>query len=142
LQSLALYGLEAIKANNGWAISALGISIVFTGLTLLSLSISQIHKILDFWENRDGFFDRIKAARKNGKKTFPPPSAEFKSLDTTRTAVEYKLLTNRIGVPFSLPRLLKMAKKSGLYKPHLSINELLKAGLIAPDGDGFFYWNE
>jgi len=137
-----LYGLEAINANNGWAISALGISIVFTGLTLLSLSISQIHKILDFWENRSDFFDRIKSARKNGKKTCPPLSTEFRSLDMAKTVMEYKLLTDRTGVPFSLPRVLKMAKKSGLHRPHSSINELLKAGLILPDGDGFFYWNE
>jgi hypothetical protein len=137
-----LYGLEAINANNGWAISALGISIVFTGLTLLSLSISQIHKILDFWENRSDFFDRIKSARKNEKKTCPPLSTEFRSLDMAKTVMEYKLLTDRTGVPFSLPRVLKMAKKSGLHRPHSSINELLKAGLILPDGDGFFYWNE
>ena len=137
-----MHGLEAISANNGWAISALGISIVFTGLTLLSLSISQLHKILDFWENRRDFFDRIKSVRKSGKKTCPSPPTEFRSLDITKAVMEYKLLTDRIGVPFSLPRLLKMAKKSGLHRPHLSINELLKAGLIMPDGDGFFYWNE
>jgi len=38
-----LYGIEAINANNGWAISAVGITIVFSGLVLLSFVIAQLH---------------------------------------------------------------------------------------------------
>ena len=44
-------GLEAISAHNGWNIAIVGISIVFTGLTVLSLTIAQLHKILSFLEN-------------------------------------------------------------------------------------------
>jgi hypothetical protein len=52
-----LYGLENISAHNGWAISLVGITIVFTGLTLLSLAIDQLHKILNIWENKDKYLN-------------------------------------------------------------------------------------
>ena len=45
-----LYGLDAISASNGWAISVVGISIVFTGLVSLSAVISQLHKLVDLFE--------------------------------------------------------------------------------------------
>ena len=43
-------GLEAISAHNGWSIAAVGITIVFTGLTMLCIILSQLYKVLDFWE--------------------------------------------------------------------------------------------
>lgn len=46
-----MYGLEAINANNGWAISVVGVTIVFSGLVMLSLVISQLHKVLAIWED-------------------------------------------------------------------------------------------
>ena len=46
-----MYGLEAISANNGWAVSVVGITIVFSGLVTLSLLISQLHKAVDLFEN-------------------------------------------------------------------------------------------
>lgn len=47
-----VYGLDAINAYNGWAISVVGVTIVFTGLVVLSMAIAQIHKLLNLWENR------------------------------------------------------------------------------------------
>ncbi|MCF6246649.1 MAG: hypothetical protein L3J69_04730 [Desulfobacula sp.] len=46
-----MYGIEAINANNGWAISIVGITIVFSGLVTLSSVISQLHKVLAIWED-------------------------------------------------------------------------------------------
>ncbi|MEN8212519.1 MAG: OadG family protein [Thermodesulfobacteriota bacterium] len=46
-----MYGLEAINANNGWSIAVVGVTIVFSGLVMLSFVISQLHKILDLWKN-------------------------------------------------------------------------------------------
>ena len=46
-----MYGLEAINTANGWAISVVGISIVFSGLVTLSIIISQLHRVLNIWEN-------------------------------------------------------------------------------------------
>jgi len=129
-----LYGLQAINANNGWAIAALGVSIVFTGLTLLSIAISQLHKLLDFWENRHALLKKLK------KTSSSHLSSEYKKSDINKIAADYRLLTERLGEPFSLPELLEFAEKTGLHKPHSTINELLLAGLISPDGKGYFYW--
>ena len=40
-----MYGLEAISAQNGWAMAIAGALIVMAGLTVLSFVISQLHKI-------------------------------------------------------------------------------------------------
>ena len=47
-----MYGIDNITANNGWAMAAVGATIVFLGLVVLSFVISQIHKILELWEKR------------------------------------------------------------------------------------------
>ena len=59
-----MYGLEAIAQHNGWVQSILGISIVFSGLVLLSFAVSQIHKILDLWDNREIYIQRYKDRQK------------------------------------------------------------------------------
>ncbi|MBL0731242.1 MAG: OadG family protein, partial [Desulfosarcina sp.] len=41
-----MYGFEAISAYNGWSMSIVGVLIVFSGLVILSITISQIHKVL------------------------------------------------------------------------------------------------
>ena len=46
-----LYGLEAINANNEWAISTVGITIVFSGLVMLSQVIAQLRSALALWED-------------------------------------------------------------------------------------------
>ena len=48
-----MYGFENITANNGWAMAFVGATIVFLGLVVLALVISQIHKVLNLWEKRD-----------------------------------------------------------------------------------------
>jgi hypothetical protein len=45
-------GLDNIVLNNGWSQAFVGASIVMTGLVILSIAISQIHKLVEFWENR------------------------------------------------------------------------------------------
>jgi hypothetical protein len=42
-----LYGIEAIEAANGWAMAIAGALIVMAGLAILSLVISQLHKLVD-----------------------------------------------------------------------------------------------
>ena len=55
-----MFGFENITANNGWAMAVVGASSVFLGLVVLSFVISQIHKILNLWEQRDEFLNRYK----------------------------------------------------------------------------------
>lgn len=134
-----MYGLENISAHNGWAISLVGVSIVFIGLTLLSLSISQLHKILDIWETKEkrtNNRDRTTVPLTEVK-TKPLPSMSANELETIR---QYKMIVDRIGHPFSLPKLLYLAKKIGLERPHSTINNLLVKKIIVSDGKGYFIW--
>ena len=66
-----MYGFDAINANDGWSIAAVGIIIVFTGLVLLSFIISQLYKVLDFIENpkRFEFLSLKKSVEKKEKYT-------------------------------------------------------------------------
>ncbi|MGD8242291.1 MAG: OadG family protein, partial [Desulfobacterales bacterium] len=45
-------GFANIAAHNGWSMAILGAGIVMTGLIILSLAISQIHKLVELWNRR------------------------------------------------------------------------------------------
>ena len=55
-----MFGIENITNHNGWAMAAVGATIVFSGLVILSFVISQIHKILRFWDDREKFKEKFK----------------------------------------------------------------------------------
>jgi hypothetical protein len=134
-----LYGLENISAHNGWAISFVGITIVFTGLTLLSLTIAQLHKILDLWENKDKYINNRnhKTLTSTPADVAPKSGMPAENLETIR---QYKLIVDRLEQPFSLPKLLDIAVKIGLERPHSTINKLLVKKIIVSDGKGYFIW--
>jgi len=135
-----LTGLEAISTHNGWAIAAVGVSIVFTGLTVLSLTIAQLHKLLALWDDRDQIYTRFRAASRN------EPAADdcliFVPGDIQEAARNFKMLADRMGEPFSLPALLENAKHCGVGHPHSALNELLLSVIIVPDKNGFYRWNK
>ncbi len=139
-----MYGIEAINANNGWAISVVGISIVFSGLVSLSLVISQLHKVLALYENPS----KIKALfqGKKEEKKLEEDTEEVIDIVLTQSQKEtfkqFALLVRTMEDHFSLPRLLHLAKISGLKDPYSNLNTLLKIKIIAPDSDGFFTWNK
>jgi hypothetical protein len=134
-----LNGLEAIAAHNGWAIAALGVSIVFSGLIMLSLILSQLYKVLNFWDERGTYFQRI--WQKESQAELPVPDMHL-SKDIKDVVRQFKLLTERIGEPFPLPNLLELAEKCSLLRPHSTINYLVQAKYIIPDGTGYFYWKK
>lgn len=133
-----MYGLEAISNHNGWAMAVVGISIVFSGLLVLSFAISQLHKFIDLWENRKAHLQNMKELLQTKVKEEKPDYNFSFSRDVEESV---HLITKRMGEPFSLPRLIDISKKFGLATPHSTINELIKADLIIPDGKGYFYWN-
>jgi hypothetical protein len=137
-----LYGLEAIAHHNGWAISILGVSIVFTGLVSLALIISQLYKVLDFWDNRKTHIKNIKTFFKN--KDISEKTAKKKILpaEIDESADHYRLLIGIIGEPFSLPKLIELAESRGLPHSHSTINKFLKDNIIVPDNQGFFMWKQ
>jgi len=141
-----LYGLEAINASNGWAISVVGVTIVFSGLVTLSFVIAQLHKVLDIWENPS----KIKALFKTKQTQKYLDNSEQKLIskkivfsETQKdVAKQFALLARTMENHFSLPRLLQLAVLSGLKDPHINLNTLLKTNIIIPDGSGFFTWDK
>jgi hypothetical protein len=134
-------GLEAIAAHNGWAMALIGALIVFTGLILLSLAVSQIHNVLQFWDKR-GLSLRPKKSGGQEGETGAEPSKIALSPEAKIAAKQVKLLIERIGEPFTLPKLLELSQKAGLARSHGKVDELVDAGLIVPDGKGAFSWNQ
>jgi Na+-transporting methylmalonyl-CoA/oxaloacetate decarboxylase gamma subunit len=149
-----LYGLEAINANNGWAISLVGVTIVFSGLVMLSLVIAQLHKVLALWENPSKFkaFFKAKQPKKKPEKQpkEQPEIFEDKQIsdhaifteNQQEVAKQFALLVRTMEDHFSLPRLLHLAQISDLKDPCSNLNKLLKTKIIIPDGSGFFIWDK
>ena len=132
-----MYGLEAIEANNGWATSVVGVSIAFTGLVLLSMSISRIHKFLDIWENRDNI-QLFKRKQPQSEVTQPLSLTERER----ESAGQFYLLIKNMDDHFSLPRLLYLAEISGIERPHSNLSRLLRTKIIKPDLDGFYLFDQ
>lgn len=141
-----LYGLDAISASNGWAISVVGISIVFTGLVSLSAVISQLHKLVNLFENPG----KIKAmfaskpAKETGEGMVGAGEKELPVLTEAQKQVchQYALLAGTMDDVLSLPGLLHRAELSGLKDPHANISVLLKAGILEADGNGYYCWDQ
>ncbi|UCH23428.1 MAG: OadG family protein [Deltaproteobacteria bacterium] len=62
-----MYGFENIATHNGWAMAAAGAVIVLCGLAVLSFVISQLHKLLNFLENRKRKHRQRRDGYKSGK---------------------------------------------------------------------------
>ena len=137
-----MYGLEAINAHNGWAISAVGVTIVFSGLVVLSLVISQLHKVLALYENPQ----KIKQWFSRPKSLETQPETKVSLLVLTEEQKEiskqFSLLASTLQDNFSLPRLLELARVSGVKDCHSNLNILLKSAIIFPDNEGFFCWDQ
>ncbi len=140
-----MYGFQAISANDGWAMALMGVSIVFSGLVLLSLAISQIHTVFTFLEKRQAKKDEAKkmmAAKETKKETKEDKRLPYLSLpkDITKAASLFEPLIKSEDKPFLLADLLKAAENEDFPHPHLTLNYLRDANLLVPAGDGFFVW--
>ena len=138
-----MFGFENITANNGWAMAVVGASIVFLGLVVLSFVISQVHKILKLWEKRDEFLDRdekpTQIEEKKSTKAAAPVQHRLPSVK--ELASIYRPLVEQLQQPFDLLQLFEISNKMDLPHPHLSIKYLQQAGVLVPQGDGTFTWN-
>lgn len=124
--------------------AAVGASIVFMGLVVLSFVISQMHRLLNLWEDREKIIDRFKqrpAAEKPQEKTETAYTAQrLPSVDQLIAA--YSPLVEKLDKPFSLSQLFEIANKNDMPHPHLSIQRLQEADVLVAQGDGTFTWNE
>ncbi len=126
--------------------AAVGASIVFMGLVALSFVISQIHKLLKLWDDRQKIIDRFK--------TKVPADADVTEAVDARVYEErhlpavdelasiYQPLIDKLEEPFKLSQLFEIANKNDVPHPHLSIQRLQEAGLLVAQGDGTFTWNK
>jgi hypothetical protein len=134
-------GIDAITANNGWAMALTGACIVMTGLALLSFVISQLHKIIALTEGK-------------GKKhpiSVPEPAPPAMDLsaseidileDLPAAARIYSPLTLDLGEEFPLAALYRIFEKENLPHPHITITALRCAGYLVPAGEGNFSWKD
>lgn len=137
-----MLGIDAITANNGWAMALTGACIVMTGLAVLSFVISQLHKIIALTEGKE---------KHSISKAEPVPpevgpvvaelAAEIDILDDLPAAARiYSSLTADLGEVFSLAALHQISQKENLPHPHITIMALRGAGFLAPVGEGNFTW--
>jgi len=138
-----LIGIENITSNNGWAMAAVGATIVFLGLVVLSFVISQIHKVLKLWEDREKYLDRFKkkASAAGEEDTDVPIYKERRLPAVDELANTYRPLVEKLKEPFQLSQLFEIANKMELPHPHLSIQRLQEADILVAQGDGTFTWN-
>jgi hypothetical protein len=139
-----LYGLEAISANNGWAMAVAGAIIVMSGLTVLSFVIAQIHKILILWENRGQYFKRSPKLPQRTETEEEQDSSirDHFATDIHQTARLYEPLIEQLNDPFQLADLYQLSREKGFPHPHLTITKFQQANILVPRGDGFFSWNQ
>lgn len=138
-----MIGIENITSNNGWAMAAVGATIVFLGLVVLSFVISQIHKVLKLWEDREKYLDRFKktAPAAGEEDTDVPIYKERRLPAVDELANTYRPLVEKLKEPFQLSQLFEIANKMELPHPHLSIQRLQEADILVAQGDGTFTWN-
>jgi hypothetical protein len=138
-----LYGLQAITAHNGWAMALAGALIVFSGLVVLSFVISQIHKVLLFFEKKPVDFqndlERPDIEPPEDKLGLSLPK-QFPA-DIREIARLYKPLVEALGETFCLSELYEILRKNDFPHPHITLTALRESEILIPDGDGVFTWN-
>lgn len=160
-----MYGIEAINEANGWNMAALGILVVFTSLTILSVIISQLHKILILWDNKNTMLHGGTA----GKKLQTPVSEEktgaaggYKTIgcdnrewpgdpdhqqpdtwpeNTGGLADMWSPLIEKLDDPFTLADLYKLADENQFPHPHLTITRLRRENILTPVQNQRFTFN-
>ena len=139
-----MFGLENITNHNGWAIAAVGASIVFMGLVVLCLVISQIHRLLNLWEDREKVISRFRQ-QPAADKPYEAPEMDYddQRLPSVKQLIEvYQPLIEKLEEPFKLSQVFEIAKENDIPHPHLSIQRLQEAEVLVAQGDGTFTWNE
>lgn len=139
-----MYGLEAINAANGWAMAYTGAIIVFLGLVVLSFVVSQLNRVLSFWENLISKFKQNHTVKQTDelqdKDTSVVPH-HFPS-DIKEAARYYSHLIEDLDQPFELTRLYEISQQKGFPHPHITISNFRQANILVPAGGGLFTWSQ
>jgi len=131
-----LTGLQAITAQNGWAMAITGALIVMAGLAAQSFIISQLHRIITLFERRPKDSAQRMASPATGL-----AAAEADLLNDVAAAARiYQPLTAELGDQFELSMLYQVFTRENLPHPHLTIRSLRECGFLVPIGEGLFCW--
>jgi hypothetical protein len=118
-----------------------GAMIVFTGLVVLSLAISQLKKLITMVENRQKPTDKSGMPdEKSEKDNIQLP--ERWPEDIHEAADLYEPLFNKLGDAFPLAELYRLSEEHNYPHPHLTIKRLREARMLIPAGDGIFKRNQ
>ena len=139
-----MYGLEAINAANGWAMAYTGAIIVFSGLVVLSFVVSQLNRILGFWESFIKYFKPTQQSKQTDEikdeDTFVVPHCV--PSDINEAAQYYSPVIKELEQPFELTSLYAISQQKGFPHPHITISCFRQANILVPEGDGLFRWNQ
>jgi len=120
-----------------------GASIDFLCLIFLSVVISQLHKLLAFWDSRKKSPEQANAdeasVKANVVRKIPTP-ARFPE-DIEEAAQLYEPLLELLDHPFQLVDLYKVARENDYPHPHLTISSFRQAGILSAVEEGLFSWN-
>ncbi|MCP4722089.1 MAG: OadG family protein [Desulfobacteraceae bacterium] len=131
-----MYGLEAISAYNGWAMAITGPLIVMSGLAILSLIISQLHKVVAVFDKKD---KQATEPAVQSKDEISVP--KVLPIDISETAEIYQQLIDKLEQPFELSDLYRVAEENNFPHPVLTISRFREAGILKQADEGVFIWN-
>ncbi len=143
-QESILYGLEAISAYNGWAMAITGPLIVMSGLIILAIIISQLHKLVAIFDKKaeQTAEPPVKSNAKSKVKSKDEISApKILPNDISETAKIYQMLIDKLEQPFELTDLYQVAEQNNFPHPILTVSRLRDAGILIQEGEGLFIWN-
>lgn len=138
-----MYGLKAISVYNGWTMAFAGALIVFSGLVVLSFVISQLHKVLVFFEKKSGGVQPypemalVETYENELGFLLPEPFPE----DINEIVQLYTPLVETLGNSFYLSELYEILRKNNFPHPHRTLTALRESKILIPEGDGIFTWN-
>jgi hypothetical protein len=122
--------------HNGWAMAATGAIIVMAGLAVLATIISQLHRIIAFFDRRT---DKTPPGMSTAKTRMA--SAEVDLLNDPEAAASiYRPLTADLGEKFTLGKLYALIKQENNAHPHLTIRSLRDAGYLIHVDEDLFSW--
>lgn len=127
-------GFEAITHHNGWAMAIVGATIVISGLAILSLIISQLHKVVGLLDKKND----PPVANVTEKETRAEENRAACPSDIQITLELYRPLIDELDDQFQLADLYTLANKYHMHHPHLSIRCMREAGVLESMGDGVF----
>ena len=138
-----MFGLHAIAVHNGWAMALAGSLIVFSGLLVLSFVISQLHKVLMFFEKKSvdvqpyAEIPIVEPCEDRLGFLLPEPFPT----DLNEIVQLYTPLVETLGESFYLSELYEILRTNDFPHPHLTLTALRESKILIPDGDGVFTWN-